>query len=411
MNVAKALELTVRLTVPIGAYLLGPRPFAPLPSLSLRIPIQPPFYRVSALPTTSLPGARHHYSTAAPNAPQISYHIASSYSAKGHRLDPERNLYNYDSFVKLKKTASELDSGKKDKKNRPKSGQDSFFISQVGDTSSVAFGVADGVGGWADSGVDAADFAHALCDYMASAASAYPNGFPQGALHPKELLQSGYDRVIKDKSVDAGGSTASLAIAETDGQMQVANLGDSGFLHIGVNAVRHVSPAQTHAFNTPYQLSKIPKQMQAQMALFSGSQQLSDLPKDAAISNHQLRHGDIAIFATDGVFDNLSPEDMLKIVSRYMVDLGAWDDTESGIEISGKLRSLTQRGASSQSGDNSLQAVLAIAVTNEAKKASLNARRDGPFAKEVQKHYPGENWHGGKPDDICVVVAVAVGSK
>ncbi len=36
----------------------------------------------------------------------------------------------------------------------------------------------------------------------------------------------------------------------------------------------------------------------------------------------------------------------------------------------------------------------------------MDTSRDGPFAKEVKKYYPNEAWHGGKVDDICVVVAV-----
>jgi protein phosphatase PTC7 len=41
-----------------------------------------------------------------------------------------------------------------------------------------------------------------------------------------------------------------------------------------------------------------------------------------------------------------------------------------------------------------------------AKQASVNTKRDGPFAKEVKKYYPHEGWHGGKVDDICVVIAI-----
>ncbi len=44
--------------------------------------------------------------------------------------------------------------------------------------------------------------------------------------------------------------------------------------------------------------------------------------------------------------------------------------------------------------------------TTAARAASINTSRDGPFAKEVKKYYPHETWHGGKIDDICVVVAV-----
>lgn len=54
----------------------------------------------------------------------------------------------------------------------------------------------------------------------------------------------------------------------------------------------------------------------------------------------------------------------------------------------------------------SLQSSLAVDITGEAKAASLSLRRDGPFAREVQRRYPDEKWSGGKSDDICVVVVV-----
>ena len=44
----------------------------------------------------------------------------------------------------------------------------------------------------------------------------------------------------------------------------------------------------------------------------------------------------------------------------------------------------------------------------EAKIAGLDRRRNGPFAKEVNARYPDEGWEGGKPDDIAVVVCIAV---
>jgi protein phosphatase PTC7 len=53
-----------------------------------------------------------------------------------------------------------------------------------------------------------------------------------------------------------------------------------------------------------------------------------------------------------------------------------------------------------------LQSALATELVTAAKRASINRKVDGPFAKEVHKYYPHENWHGGKVDDICVVVAV-----
>ncbi|KAF2739252.1 protein serine/threonine phosphatase 2C [Polyplosphaeria fusca] len=340
------------------------------------------------------------------SSPHFSYLVAASYSAKGQRFDAEKNLFTrkpYDpvnsSFTGLKDCKSAID-----KRMRPRSGQDAFFFSQVGTTQSVAFGVADGVGGWAESNVDPSDFSHGLCEFMACAARAWP----QSSLHPKDLLQRAYDEVSVDKDIEGGGSTACLAVAAPDGNVQVANLGDSGFMHLGLNAVRHFTQPQTHAFNTPYQLSKTPQRVLAQMAVFGGSGALSDLPKDSSVTNHQVRHGDVLIFASDGVWDNLSPQDALGIVSRSMIDLGAWVEKDGVIEVGQGLVKLTQATSHGKADSDSLQAKLAIAIAKEAKGTSLNTRRDGPFAKEVQKHYPGENWHGGKPDDIAAVVAVVV---
>ena len=186
------------------------------------------------------------------------------------------------------------------------------------------------------------------------------------------------------------------------------SLGDSGFLQLRPNAVYYSSKPQTHAFNTPYQLSMIPPQVLARVRAFGG-QYLSDFPRDANISNHKVKHGDVLIFATDGVWDNLNSTDVLKLVSRYMIGFNGWiSGKDGGLAISDHLRSLTEDGGIAKDHENSLQAMMAVAITGEAKMASLNTRTDGPFAREVQRFYPREEFHGGKVDDICVVVAVVV---
>lgn len=88
------------------------------------------------------------------------------------------------------------------------------------------------------------------------------------------------------------------------------SLGDSGFIQFRLNAVHHYSNPQTHAFNTPYQLSIIPPKILARARIFGG-EPLSDYPGDASVTSHQLRHGDVLVFATDGVWDNLSPTEVL----------------------------------------------------------------------------------------------------
>ena len=114
------------------------------------------------------------------------------------------------------------------------------------------------------------------------------------------------------------------------------------------------------------------------------------------------------VFATDGVWDNLSSADILRLVSRFMTSFNGWESGEGGYKASDDLPWLTTEGGILNERENSLQALLAVAIAGEAKMASLNTRRDGPFAREVQKFYPMEDFHGGKADDICVVVAIVV---
>jgi protein phosphatase PTC7 len=168
--------------------------------------------------------------------------------------------------------------------------------------------------------------------------------------------------------------------------------------------------------------------MLEQVSLF-GSKPYAESAADAAITSHKLSHGDVIIFATDGVWDNLSPQDTLQIVSRIMLNTGAWRDPDMGsaaaaenlhkiaTQSTQKFASSPHRSLAAKTGASlnaelaeiqSLSAILATAITHEAKAASLDRKKDGPFAREVQKHYPEENWTGGKADDICTVVVVVI---
>jgi len=151
--------------------------------------------------------------------------------------------------------------------------------------------------------------------------------------------------------------------------------------------------------------------MQAQHAIFGGSTHFSETPAQADVERHQLKHGDLVLFATDGVWDNLSAQDTLTIITRVMEEHGYWFKSHNfpGAEtmLNTSLISALPSVADNKNRDY-LPALLATAVMREAKTAGLNRRRDGPFAKEVKKHFPQEPWQGGKPDDIAVVVCIAV---
>lgn len=377
-------------------------------------------------PSASRPRAFHSTPRRRLDAPRISYRVAASASGKGRRFHPAQNSYNFTPDLSAVGVATDTTDPAVRRKRRPDSGEDAFFVSRVGqeDPRPVAFAVADGVGGWAESKVDPADFSHALCGYMAQSALDWEQ--PAEQLRAKNLLQAGYDQVVADESIRAGGCTASVGVGLPDGRVELANLGDSGSVLLRLAAVHHYSVPQTHGFNTPYQLSIIPPRMRTQASIFGGAY-LEDFPRDAAVTNLHMQHGDVLLLATDGVFDNLNNQDILKLVTSRMVLTGAWTATGStGIKPSDDLDHLTgpeglaalapppspsasEKPPKKQDGQSyTLQSLIAATIAGEAKMASLDFRRDGPFAKEAQRYYPGDWYRGGKVDDIAVVAVVAV---
>jgi protein phosphatase PTC7 len=195
-------------------------------------------------------------------------------------------------------------------------------------------------------------------------------------------------------------------------------------VHISPFRLSHLSSPQTHTFNAPFQLSKIPRRMRAQMALFGGYDaaggyyrasggHYAERPRDADAYAHAVAHGDVLVLATDGVWDNLSVQDVLRAVCGAMVRRRAWLAPADGGGDAESLTTVVAPGfaALAAAGEDGLPAALAAEVVREAKLASLDGRRDGPFAKEFRRWFPEERYRGGKPDDICVAVAVVVGSE
>lgn len=161
-----------------------------------------------------------------------------------------------------------------------------------------------------------------------------------------------------------------------------------------------------------------------------GGQIFEDFPCHASVTNLKMQHGDVLILATDGVLDNLFNQDILNIITDQMITAGAWNVTsESGISVAADLDKFTHEGGlvqaprvSTSTNDSQskqpisnprtrflpLQDRLALTVVRQAKVSSMDRHRDGPFAKEAQRYYPWDKWRGGKIDDICAVVVVAV---
>lgn len=344
------------------------------------------------------------------NRPPFTYHIAAASAAKRTSPRPAKLGSDYWLYASTGTNSNPpyLRSTKVD------SGEDAFFATTIGSsTNHVAFGVADGVGGWQDQGVDPSAFSHGLCGLMAGTAYLHEMD-GKGPLKPQQLLQTAYDAVIANPRIQAGGCTASLAVLDGAGTMEAANLGDSGFLLLGPGRVAYRSAIQIHAFNTPYQMSKVPAKIASQYKIFGGgAQHFSETPAQAEVTRHNVRHGDIVVFATDGVWDNVSAQDTLATVTRVMEEAEYWKSKDGIGEtmLNSAAISRLPKIIGEKDSETYLPGLLATAIMKEAKVAGLDRRRDGPFAKEVNQKYPQEGYSGGKPDDIAVVVCVAVDGK
>ena len=155
-------------------------------------------------------------------------------------------------------------------------------------------GVADGVGGWADIGVDAGLYSRQLM-HLSSVNSETQN--PANP-NPKQVLYE----AVQDTTAK-GSATVCIVALTTKGEgasLRAANLGDSGFIVVREKQVMFKSPVQQHSFNFPYQVSSLPK--------------YSDNPMTAETFSYDVMPGDTIVLGTDGLFDNLYPEEVASIV-------------------------------------------------------------------------------------------------
>jgi protein phosphatase PTC7 len=248
-------------------------------------------------------------------------------------------------------------------------------------------GVADGVGGWADSGVDPSLFSQALMYHAHRCSKIAWAGEPEidptaedggtvagGELAPLDSLEIAYGGVLNERGVNAGSSTACIVhINASSGLLRAANLGDSGFVIIRSSSIIYSQPAQTHFFNCPLQLSKFPPPRTR------WKDNASDVPQDADLYTAKLRDGDIVILFTDGLSDNVFDTELAQITS---------------------LVARTTAGASE---DEQVQA-MADRIVDYSRACMFNLKRVSPFEKAAKKE--GKNYRGGKVDDVTVVVAM-----
>jgi len=224
-------------------------------------------------------------------------------------------------------------------------------------------GVADGVGGWRDYGVDPGLFSNHLmrnCERLVKAGFFISNS-------PRALLKQGFREMQESKAQVIGSSTACLMmLSHSDLKLYTTNIGDSGFLVVRRGEVVHRSHEQQHYFNTPFQLSLPPTELQSQV--------LADRPESADQYEFSVEDGDVILLATDGLFDN--------VPDRLIVD-------EMAVVQHCKDEVRLQQCANT--------------IALMARKLSKDPKFLSPFA--VNALAAGIETEGGKPDDITVLLA------
>ncbi|MFT7796816.1 protein phosphatase PTC7 homolog [Arapaima gigas] len=240
-------------------------------------------------------------------------------------------------------------------------GDDACFIARH--RAADVLGVADGVGGWRDYGVDPSQFSGTLmrtCERLVKEGRFVPSS-------PVGILTTSYYELLQNKVPLLGDSTACIVVLDRQQhRLHTANLGDSGFLVVRGGEVVHRSDEQQHYFNTPFQLSIVPPGAEGAV--------LSDSPEAAESSSFDVQLGDIILTATDGLFDNMSDHMILQELQKLK-----------------------------NSNYESVQQI-AHSIAEQAHELAYDPNYMSPFAQFACDN--GLNVRGGKPDDITVLLSI-----
>ncbi|RQM29896.1 hypothetical protein B5M09_000940 [Aphanomyces astaci] len=186
-------------------------------------------------------------------------------------------------------------------------GEDSFFVSPT------VVGIADGVGGWNENGVDPSAISRAMMRYSRQLVQGH-EGDP-ATLSTLDILTKAYALTLKDDAVEAGSTTACILKirAGKDGEplLEYTNLGDSGF------------------------------------AIVRG---------DKVVFRMALEDGDIIVLATDGVWDNFAQD--LQEIPPFFPPVLSWRRYWHG-RIDSLVSVVASRASTKEAADAVVEASLA----------------------------------------------------
>ena len=257
-----------------------------------------------------------------------------------------------------------------------KGGEDAWFARVARASDGGACGVADGVGGFNDQGVDPGLYARVLA-YEALGAMERDE-----ATTPREAMTEAQRRTKLP-------GAATMCVVRLDGdRLTCANVGDSGFRVVRSGAVVSASTAQQHYFNCPFQLA------------YEELAKDGDSASDAELYDIVVREGDIVVLGSDGLFDNVFDEEIASVVSRAFA--GAGDASSKSQAAAKALVKVAREHASDKKYDSPYAREMAKSETDKG-----GAPKPVGLFGGFQQMLGGGNL-GGKMDDITVIVAGVV---
>ncbi len=241
--------------------------------------------------------------------------------------------------------------------------------------SDKAFGLADGVSAWRMQGIDSGLFAEeflGLCKAIIqdvftenSTASSTPQSSSDES-HQLSISLKEIAKIALRQTKNKGSSTFLLGFI-SDNRLRVCNLGDCCLIVIrfydGVPEIYLRTHVQQHDFNTPYQICNGTEEENEKV--------IKDSPEVAEEYEIHLEDGDIIIAGSDGLWDNLYPDEILECVKRNRNNMKKLASSISELAFHKSISHMTT-----------------------------------PFEEMVTNYYGAGQWKGGKPDDIAVIAVV-----
>lgn len=342
--------------IPLGTLSVSGRSWSVATTLAGLRPTRPPVYRKMELPLCFL--------VATPTA--LTAGLSAIAGVPVSRLAPSRPRHASQApqrrrqtvtaiFPWLKKGGTEEDEARPQfgfdvgfaflAHPRKETGEDAFFVE------ATSIGVFDGVSTVQDAmNVDPRLYSQTLARLTSSKVK---------ELGPTKVVRAAIE--ASQENDQQGASTACVVGMDGTGRLFGVNLGDSGVVIVRDGKQLFATKPQQHFHNCPWQLT----------SMSNAGYNSGDSMTMGQNVQQKLREGDVVVVATDGLYDNMA---MSEIIARTAA-------LENVAEIADNL-------------------------ADAAQENQMNRSYRSPFQISAEK--AGQEWEGGKEDDLTIVVAKVV---